>query len=224
MAGPHLSILLRYIKPEKHYLWFGSDLQAESVKLHSIVCARKPTIIIAISPELCALYVYPLKVCVTDRWQQPGWEMGWGFVHGIMQPHISANLRVLWLSKTSHYFPVGTLKDTAPPLCLSLSHAPILFTIIYFAETALHYLLHMLCCVSSEQPISHLQGTDLLSRYIRGMQTQSFYKLIGYKCMLVFLRDREPIFTNAFQPHFHLINLNKTLKMSLCSVFHSKTC
>lgn len=76
----------------------------------------------------------------------------------------------------------------------------------------LHYLLHMLCCVSSEQPIFHLWGPGLLSRYIRGMQAQSYYKLIGYKCMLAFLCDCVPICTNAFQPQFRFINLNTTQK------------
>lgn len=105
-------------KPGKHYSLFGSDLRAESVKLHWYCTLHKPTIIFAISPAFCVLYVYPFKVCVTDRWQQPGWEMGWGFVHGIMQHHISANSRVLWLSKTSRCISLEVLWK------IQLSHLP----------------------------------------------------------------------------------------------------
>ena len=99
------------------------------------------------------LCVYLFRVCVADRWQQPGWELWWGFVHGIMQSQVSANTRDLSLSKTPH-FPWDTLKDTAhlqtcPPLhlhprlslSLSYSNAPTLHTIILFAETVMHYLL-----------------------------------------------------------------------------------
>lgn len=118
------------------YLWLRSDLRAESVKLRGIVRARQPTIIFAISPEFCVLYFYPFKAHVTDRWQQPGWEMGWGFVHGIMQHHISANSRVLWLSKTSPCISLEVLWKIQPSPSLSLS--PVLFTIIYLAETVLH--------------------------------------------------------------------------------------
>lgn len=120
------------------YLWLRSDLRAESVKLRAIVRVRQPTIIFAISPEFCVLYFYPFKARVTDRWQQPGWEMGWGFVHGIMQHHISANSRVLWLSKTSRCISLKVLWKIQPSPSLSLSLSPVLFTIIYLAETVLH--------------------------------------------------------------------------------------
>lgn len=82
-------------------VWFFRLNQWNCMALYMHTSRPLSSTIIAMSPEFCVLYVYPLKVCLTDRWQQPGWEMGRGFVHGIMPRHISANSTVLWLSKTS---------------------------------------------------------------------------------------------------------------------------
>lgn len=122
-----------------------------------IVHAHRPTIIFAISPAFRGLYVYLFKVCVTDRWQQPGWEMGWGFVHGIMQRHISANSRVLWLSKTSRCISLEVLWKIqfshlpSPSLCLSaslsLSYSYIIHHHLFSRDSVALFATYAVLCI-----------------------------------------------------------------------------